>query len=100
MRVTVSSSLSTIAPSSSVNGWARCGVRRVAHWRTVLVTTRRFQILALDGGGYKAMISAAVLARLEEDLRMSILDHFDLVAGTSTGGIIAWPWVPGRRRGR
>jgi predicted acylesterase/phospholipase RssA len=35
------------------------------------------------------MFSAAVLARLEEDLRTSIVDHFDLVAGTSTGGIIA-----------
>lgn len=55
----------------------------------VLVSSRRFQILALDGGGYKGMFSAAVLARLEEDLRTSIVDHFDLVAGTSTGGIIA-----------
>jgi uncharacterized protein len=55
----------------------------------LLVTTRRFQILALDGGGYKGMFSAAVLARLEEDLGTSILDHFDLVAGTSTGGVIA-----------
>jgi patatin-like phospholipase/acyl hydrolase len=35
------------------------------------------------------MFSAAVLARLEEDLRTSIVEHFDLVAGTSTGGIIA-----------
>lgn len=35
------------------------------------------------------MFSAAVLACLEEDLRTSILQHFDLVAGTSTGGIIA-----------
>lgn len=53
------------------------------------MTSRRFQILALDGGGYKGMFSAAVLARLEEDLNTSIVDHFDLVAGTSTGGIIA-----------
>ena len=35
------------------------------------------------------MFSAAVLARLEEDLGTRIVDHFDLVAGTSTGGIIA-----------
>lgn len=53
------------------------------------MSSRRFQILALDGGGYKGMFSAAVLACLEEDLRTSIVDHFDLVAGTSTGGIIA-----------
>jgi patatin-like phospholipase/acyl hydrolase len=35
------------------------------------------------------MFSAAVLARLEEDLGLRIVDHFDLIAGTSTGGIIA-----------
>ena len=49
----------------------------------------RFQILSLDGGGYKGMFSAAVLAQLETDHDISISDHFDLVAGTSTGGVIA-----------
>ena len=49
----------------------------------------RFQILALDGGGLRGIFSAAILAALEDDLQTSIVDHFDLVAGTSTGGIIA-----------
>lgn len=49
----------------------------------------RFQILSLDGGGLRGMYTAAMLARLEEDLRIRIVDHFDLIAGTSTGGIIA-----------
>jgi uncharacterized protein len=49
----------------------------------------RFQILSLDGGGFKGMFPAALLACLEADLGISILDHFDLVTGTSTGGIIA-----------
>lgn len=47
------------------------------------------QILALDGGGAKALFTAHVLARLEEDLGLSIADSFDLIAGTSAGGIIA-----------
>lgn len=51
--------------------------------------TERFQILALDGGGYKGMFAAAVLERLETDLGIRVVDHFDLIAGTSTGGIIA-----------
>jgi patatin-like phospholipase/acyl hydrolase len=51
--------------------------------------TERFQILAIDGGGYKGMFAAAVLAKLEEDYGLSVANHFDLVAGTSTGGIIA-----------
>jgi uncharacterized protein len=51
--------------------------------------TRRFQILSLDGGGLKGLFSAAVLAELENDLNASVDDHFDLIVGTSTGGLIA-----------
>jgi len=49
----------------------------------------RFQILSLDGGGIKGIFSAAVLAAVEKDLSVKIVDHFDLIVGTSTGGIIA-----------
>ncbi len=49
----------------------------------------RFQVLALDGGGVRGIFTAAVLAALEDDLERPVLDHFDLVVGTSTGGIIA-----------
>ncbi len=49
----------------------------------------RFQILSLDGGGIKGIFSAGVLAAIEEDLGIKVADHFDLLAGTSTGGIIA-----------
>jgi patatin-like phospholipase/acyl hydrolase len=49
----------------------------------------RFQILSLDGGGIKGLFSAAFMAKLEEDLGINIVDHFDLIVGTSTGGIIA-----------
>jgi hypothetical protein len=48
-----------------------------------------FRILALDGGGIKGTFTAAVLATWEKQLGRSILGHFDLIAGTSTGGIIA-----------
>jgi patatin-like phospholipase/acyl hydrolase len=48
-----------------------------------------FQILSLDGGGIRGIFSAAVLAAIEEDLNVRVVDHFDLIAGTSTGGIIA-----------
>ncbi|HWQ91709.1 MAG TPA: CBASS cGAMP-activated phospholipase [Clostridia bacterium] len=48
-----------------------------------------FQILSLDGGGIKGIFSAALLAAIEDDLGTKVTDHFDLIAGTSTGGIIA-----------
>tara|TARA_A100001391_G_scaffold127943_2_gene87510 strand:- start:86 stop:1081 length:996 start_codon:yes stop_codon:yes gene_type:complete len=46
-------------------------------------------ILSLDGGGIKGLFSAAVLAKLEEDHGVRVIDHFDLIVGTSTGGILA-----------
>ena len=49
----------------------------------------RFQVLSLDGGGIRGIFSAALLAGLEKDLGRPVLDHFDLVVGTSTGGLIA-----------
>lgn len=52
---------------------------------------RDFRILAIDGGGIRGIFPAAVLADLESVLGngSSIVSHFDLVAGTSTGGILA-----------
>lgn len=53
------------------------------------VTPARFQILALDGGGAKALFTAHLLTRLEQDLGLSVSASFDLIAGTSAGGIVA-----------
>ena len=50
-------------------------------------TARR--ILCLDGGGVKGVLQASMLASLEDDLNVPIGGFFDLIAGTSTGGIIA-----------
>lgn len=53
------------------------------------VPWERFQILSLDGGGFKGLFSAVVLAKIEEKSGHRIIDHFDLITGTSTGGLIA-----------
>lgn len=52
---------------------------------------REFKILSIDGGGIKGIFPARVLAELEERFLDggSIADQFDLITGTSTGGIIA-----------
>src|SRR5260370_38784842 len=47
------------------------------------------RILSIDGGGIKGIVPAAFLVQLEEALGESITHFFDLIAGTSTGGIIA-----------
>jgi hypothetical protein len=47
------------------------------------------RILTIDGGGIKGVFPASFLATLETEIGEPINDYFDLVAGTSTGGIIA-----------
>jgi patatin-like phospholipase/acyl hydrolase len=52
---------------------------------------RRFRILAIDGGGIRGIFPAAILAGLERTHTGGnpVGAYFDLIAGTSTGGIIA-----------
>lgn len=49
----------------------------------------RFQILSLIGGGIRGAFITSFLKNLEDKLGRPIADSFDLIAGTSTGGIIA-----------
>ncbi len=47
-----------------------------------------YRILSLDGGGIRGLITAVFLRRLENDVP-GWIDEVDLVAGTSTGAVIA-----------
>lgn len=47
------------------------------------------KILSIDGGGIKGVFPASFLATVEDSIPGKIADHFDLIVGTSTGGIIA-----------
>jgi uncharacterized protein len=49
----------------------------------------RFQILTLSGGGFRGLYTAKILADLEQDIGGLISQKFDLIAGTSIGGILA-----------
>lgn len=56
---------------------------------------KKFKILSIDGGGIRGIIPAKILYHLEEEAikkdgpNARLCDYFDLVCGTSTGGIIA-----------
>lgn len=47
------------------------------------------RVLAIDGGGIRGLIPALVLTELERRAGRRIFEMFDLIAGTSTGGILA-----------
>jgi Patatin-like phospholipase len=48
-----------------------------------------FRVLSLDGGGMRGIFTASFLTTVEELARAPVRDFFDLIVGTSTGGIIA-----------
>jgi patatin-like phospholipase/acyl hydrolase len=59
------------------------------------------RILAIDGGGIRGIIPAVVLAAIEKQSGKPICELFDLVAGTSTGGILALGMMkPGQQAGK
>jgi hypothetical protein len=49
--------------------------------------TRR--VLCIDGGGIKGVFPSSFLSTIEESIGCPVAEHFDLIVGTSTGGIIA-----------
>ncbi len=57
---------------------------------------KKINILSIDGGGIRGIIPAVVLDYIEQGLQrksnnpnVTLADYFDLIAGTSTGGILA-----------
>ena len=54
---------------------------------------KKVRILSIDGGGIRGIIPAYIIKYAESYLQKkapvtSIADHFDFIAGTSTGGIL------------
>ena len=50
---------------------------------------KTFNILSIDGGGIKGIYPAKVLEQIESKFEGKIVDHFDMICGASTGGLIA-----------
>lgn len=50
--------------------------------------SKSIKILAIDGGGIRGIVSAMILDEIQRKLNRELHTAFDLIAGTSTGGII------------
>jgi patatin-like phospholipase/acyl hydrolase len=50
---------------------------------------KTFKILSIDGGGIKGLYSSTILQVLEERYKCKTNECFDMLCGTSTGGLIA-----------
>jgi patatin-like phospholipase/acyl hydrolase len=49
----------------------------------------RFKILSLDGGGIRGLYTAVLLAEFEKTYKCKVVDKFDMICGTSSGGFNA-----------
>jgi patatin-like phospholipase/acyl hydrolase len=61
---------------------------------------KTFKILSIDGGGIKGLWSLYVLDQLEKKFcneNETLSDYFDMICGTSTGGIVALGLASGRK---
>jgi len=55
-----------------------------------------FRILTLDGGGIRGVVAATILAAIEQQINQPLYEYFDLIAGTSTGSLLAAAIATGR----
>jgi len=62
--------------------------------------TKKVRVLSIDGGGIRGILPGVILQRLEEKLQkigkdknIRLADMFDLIAGTSTGGILTCAYL-------
>jgi uncharacterized protein len=68
---------------------------------------KKTTILSIDGGGIRGILPGVILAYLEEELQKKtrnpearLSDYFDLIAGTSTGGILTCMYITPDENGR
>ena len=59
-----------------------------------------YRILAIDGGGMRGIIPAKILTHIENEVGKKIAEMFDLIVGTSTGGLIAAAAVTKNKQGK
>ena len=50
---------------------------------------KKYRILSIDGGGMRGIFISYTLMKLEEEFGINIMDHFDMVVGTSSGSLMA-----------
>lgn len=72
----------------SVIVFGLCTTSASAAQKTEEHQTRKTVILAIDGGGIKGVIPATLIQHIESALKKPSYQIFDVIGGTSTGGII------------
>ncbi len=51
------------------------------------------RILSIDGGGIRGIVPGVILECMERDFNIKVSEYFDMITGTSTGGILACAYL-------
>jgi predicted acylesterase/phospholipase RssA len=65
------------------------GENTIANRTPAKIASKPYQILCLSGGGFRGLYTATLLEILEAEAKKPLSQVFDLIAGTSIGGILA-----------
>ena len=73
--------------------------KRAEAFKKLNIDVKDRVILSLDGGGMRGILTIQLLKKIEEIAGIKCYELFDMIAGTSTGGIIAGLIVKGKSAG-
>ena len=65
------------------------GVGLLEHLQPLTSAVRGIRVLSLDGGGVRGLVAIRLLREIERLTKRPISDSFDLIVGTSSGGVLA-----------
>jgi len=51
------------------------------------------KVLSIDGGGIRGIIPGQIMVEIEKEFKIIPADYFDIISGTSTGGILACAYL-------
>jgi len=73
--------------------------KRAEAFKKLNIDVKDRVILSLDGGGMRGILTIQLLKKIEEIAGIKCYELFDMIAGTSTGGIIAGLLLKGKSAG-
>ncbi|MEP1095334.1 MAG: patatin-like phospholipase family protein [Cyclobacteriaceae bacterium] len=50
-------------------------------------------VLSIDGGGIRGIIPGQIIVEIEKEFGIKVADYFDMISGTSTGGILTCAYL-------
>jgi hypothetical protein len=88
--------LNDIESAYSISGFDKNYLKSSPQWNKMPSNEEPIKILCLDGGGIRGLALVQMLQEIEKKTNKKLTDSFDLISGTSTGGLISLALFSGK----